>query len=261
MKYFNKVTSLKIDKIEFKYFNIIWDYSINGDDTVANLNLTLFNLKKETINLIKKGSQIEFGFGYGDKATDFFKGIVDSVNVTFGITKEINISSFEYAKGVFKKISRSYIKGTDSRYVIEDICKQSAFYLKELNLKNNIKYKHGYNIYDMPIIALKKIVGACGSQIKIDGDNIYIFEKNMGSNKGVEFNFDSGLLNYPNEIKTSESEEEKDESKPNSTHSIYTLGNPDVKKFDLIKVLGNEYRVDSINISDWKSTMEVTWIK
>lgn len=266
MNYFNRITKLNIKNYDFSNFKVDWEYSINSDDTVATLNLTLFNLSDKTMELIKKGSQIRFYYGYNYNPVIFFTGIIDSYSIENGITKKIKISCFEYSKTIFKKISRSYEKNTTSQYVIEDICKQCALNLKEIFLEKNIKYKNGYNVYDMPLIALKKIVLSCGSKLRVNGDNVYIFKEKIGNSTGIEFNFDSGLLTEPNTIQSSIAKEQDEDDKkekytlPNSTHIVTTLANPEVKKFDLIKVLGIIYKVNSINISNWKSVMEVSKI-
>lgn len=268
MIYFDRRTRLEIDNNDFSDFNLDWEYDIKAENTVANLKIKLFNLSKENIEQLKKGSQIKFYFGYENKTTLFFNGLLDSTILEGGITKVITLDCFEYSKEVFKKISRSYERGTTSKYVIEDICKQCAFDLREITLGKNIIYKTGYNIYDMPLIALKKIATSCNSKFKIDGDKIYVYTNNIGSNNGIEFDFESGLLAEPSFIQSSiakrEDEEKEDKEKykrPNSTHIITTLSNPEVKKFDLIKVLGKIYRVDSLNIRNWVSVMEVSIIE
>lgn len=268
MIYFDRKERLEIDNNDFSEFKIEWTYDVKIDDSVANLKLTLYNLSKENIEKLKKGSQIKFYFGYENNTTLFFSGLLDSMVQEGGITKSITLDCYEYSKEVFKKISRSYEKGTTSKYVIEDICKQCAFDLREVTLGKNIIYKNGYNVYDMPLIALKKISTSCNSKFKIDGNKIYVYTNNIGANNGIEFDFESGLLSEPNFIQSSiakRTDEEKEDKerykKPSSTHVITTLSNPEVKKFDLIKVLGKIYRVDSLSISDWISTMEASLIE
>ena len=267
MAYFNRETFLKIEKFDYSEFKVDWEYNIGLEESVAELTLTLFNLSKTSIERLKKGNVIEFGFGYDSEIVGFFYGTVDSYTVENGITKTITIKAYEYSKSVFKKISRSYLKGTKASYVINDIADQCRFNLKRLELKKDTVYKGGYNIYDLPLIALKKIATSCGSKFKVDGDNVYIFSKNDGMNQGIEFNFDSGLLTDVNTIQSSvatDIEEDDDTesrkegyAKSSANYNVTTLANPNVKKFDLIKVLGTIYRVDSIKINDWKTEMEV----
>lgn len=262
MRYWNRSTNLLINGLGFNNFdNIDWSYQLGQDDNVGELTLQLFNLSDESIEAIKKGKPIQFDFGYEDSTTVFFSGVVDSCYTDRKeVTSVTSVIAYEYSVEVFKKISRSYVSGTNSSYVIKDICNQCGFVLKEIELGLDVKYNKGYTVYDMPLIALKKVAGATKSKLKIVGNSIWVYKNKMGTQTGIEFNYESGLINAPQEIQTSRADSFSNDpqvANPMSTHTLRTFANPSVKKNDIIKALGQTYLVNSINISDWISEMEV----
>lgn len=260
-KYFDKITSLKIGNFDYSDFKVDFSYQIGIEDKVGELTMTLYNLSPTSIERLKKGTQIEFGYGYDKVVVPFFNGLIDSYSHVEGVTAETEVVCFGYSQTVFKPISRSYTAGTMASYVIEDICKNTGLNLQQLELANDITYSKGYNVYTKPLLALTNIAKSCGSKLTVRGENIFIYKNSMGLKKGVEFDFTSGLLATPNTIQSSISQnrEESKENfkKPSATHLITTLANPNVNKHDVVKVLDILYRVESMSISDWKTEMEV----
>ena len=265
--YFDKITKLTIGNSDFSDFKVDFSYRIGIEDKVGELTLILYNLTQTTIDTLKKGTEIQFSYGYGDEAISFFNGLIDNYVHQNGVTSETEITCFGYSETIFKTISRSYAANTNASYVINDICTVTGLKLQQLELNNNLTYSKGYNVYTKPIIALQSIAKSCGSKLTVRGENIFIYKNQIGMKAGIEFDYDSGLLAPPNTIQSSiamdreaAGETDKNHKEPSATHLITTLANPSVFKHDVIKVLGKLYRVESLSIDDWKSEMEVTEI-
>lgn len=267
MIYYNRKTSLKIGKFIIPdILNLDWEYAIKSDSTSASLILNIANLSIETTNNIKKGDVVEFEFGYENTTSPFFYGVVDNiVGESRGVTKVTTIKCLEYSNSVKKKLSRSYIPGTIASNVIKDIAVLCSLDIELLDLGTDIKYKNGYNVFDFPIIALKKVSKACGSDLIINGNKLTITTGEKGVTRGVSYDFKTGLLAPVNYIQSSllddseygKEKKREDLAKVKSTHKVTAIANPDIKKNDIIKVLGEFYKVNSFTIRDWKFEGEV----
>ncbi|MEE0139031.1 hypothetical protein [Fusobacterium ulcerans] len=267
--YFDRVSKLKIGQFEIDdSLEVEWNYEVRIDEPAAILTVRIYNLSDDVIKGILKDDEVSFDFGYENQTFPFFKGILQGANTgKNGVDRITDITCVEYTSNVFKKVSRSYKKDTTSDYIIKDLCEVCGFTLKRLDLENVIKYTTGYNIYDIPLISLKKIINSCNSHYSIRGNDLVVTKDKTGNNIGVEFNFDSGLLDYPQEILSIERPKEqekkaieKKDKKVQATHLIRAIANPEVKKLDIIKALGKEYQVLSIRIGDWTAIMEVLFL-
>ena len=241
MRYWNRVWSLKVGQLEINTnLDIDWEYSIDNDKVTAQLKVLINNISKESKSKIKKGDIVEFGFGYEEQVIPFFYGLVDILD---GDT----IIAYEYKQEITKRMSRSYKVGTNAEFVIRDLAEICKLEIEILELAQTITYSNGYNVYDLPLMALKKIVASCGSVMVLNGSKLRITATNNGFKSGVEYDFNSGLLANIEEIRDD----------INSTHLIKALANPIVKKGSIIKVLGNYYKVNSLDIDNFIAEMEV----
>lgn len=263
MIYYNRKTSLKIGNLEIpEELTLDWEYEHKPDSVTASLVLNLTNLSKATKESIKKGDIVEFEFGYENGTTPFFYGIVDNLpgGETRGVTKVLTIKCMEYTNTIKKKVSRSYNPGTLASYIIKDLATLCTLEVEFLELGVDISYNGGYNIYDLPLIALKKICKSCGSDLSIQGNKLNISSGTKGYTRGVSFDFSSGLLAPIDYIQSSllddseygKQKKREDITKVKSTNKATTLANPDVKKNSIIEVLGELYKVTGFTIRNWK---------
>lgn len=241
MIYFNRCWELKIGQLEInKNLDIEWEYNANPDDVTAQLKILINNISKEHKNRIQKGDIVEFAFGYEDEAIPFFYGLVD-------VVENDNIIAYEYSQAITKRVSRSYRTGITAEFVIRDLAEICGLEIEILELAQNISYSNGYNVYDLPLMSLKKIVASCGSQLTVNGSKIRITVSDVGFKSGVDYTFNSGLLANIEEIRDDE----------NSTHVIKAIANPLVKKGSVIRVIGDYYKVNSLEIDNFIAEMEV----
>ena len=63
---------------------------------------------------------------------------------------------------------------TTASTIINDIAKQIDFYVKQLELKNDVVYKIGESIHGHALAEIQDIVKDCGSKINIKNNMIYI---------------------------------------------------------------------------------------
>lgn len=267
MIYYYRKTSLKIGQFEIpNELNLDWEYESKADSTSSSLILNIVNLSTKTISNIKKGDIVEFGFGYEDQTTPFFYGVVDSHQPeNRGLSKVLAIKCLEYNNSVKKKLSRSYVPGSFASYVIKDIATLCGLDIELLDLGTDTKFNNGYNVYDLPIIALKKLCKNAGSDLIINGNKITVSTGKKGVSRGISFDYTSGLLAPINAIQSSlldESEygkqkKREDLAKVKSTHKLTTLANPEVKKNDVVEVLEELYKVVGFTIRNWKFEGEV----
>lgn len=252
MIYFNRTEDLKIGQYQIpKNLTTEIKYKVESDKPIAKLEITIYNVSESFRETTRRGDVVEYGFGYENTVLPFFFGVVDSTKFeSEGINKKFTLECYEITESSKKKISRSYVPGKDTDFIIRDIANQCGLNVKILELEENKIFNNGYNVYDFPLVALKKIIDTSKSNFNLQGKDLYVTTKTKGFITGIEYNFDSGLLRKP---------EPNLETGADSkyTHVVTCLANPEVKKGSVIKVLGEQYYILALDMNDFIYTLEV----
>ncbi|MGL6023777.1 MAG: hypothetical protein ACRC0F_04100 [Cetobacterium sp.] len=251
--------------IDGKGLTINWSYDINSYDAPAELTLEIYNISDDVLKNIKQLHPVVFSFGYDKNIQTFFSGFIDTYEISKkGIDKIFKAVCIEQDALIFKNFSVSYNAETDAKYIIEDLLKRSGLSLKQLELKENKKYNTGFCVYGKPINEIREIVSDCGSKLKIEGKDVYIYINDVNKNEAVLLDYTSGLLEEPEStlkavISTKDTGEKENDTL--YTHEVKALAIPLIKKNSIVIVQGdNEVlngQVIEMSISNYEAVYKV----
>ena len=187
-----------------------WNYKDN-DDKPSEFTIEINNLTKTTANKIALKNNVILNAGYGSDLGEVASGFVIKKEYNDNVLK---LTCSEIDVKYNKVISSAYEPMTTASTIIVDIAKQIDFYVKQLELKNDVVYKIGESIHGHALAEIQDIVKACGSKINIKNNMIYIYYKDLADTSKIVIDYTSGLLEEPKssnvpEIKIEAKKEEK----------------------------------------------------
>lgn len=237
------------DPIHGKGLTIEWSYEVKNYDDPGRLEVEIYNPDEEILANIKQLDPVVFSFGYAGEIQTFFSGFLDKFEFKVkGVDKVLKINCVEQDSLIFKKFSVSYEAGTSGKYIIEDIAKRSGLTIKQLDVKQDKIYTTGYCVYGKPINEIRDVVQDCGSKLKIEGKEIYIYIDDVNKNEVVLLDYESGLLEEPQQamksvVKRNKKKEEKESGETLYTHKLRALAIPLIKKNSLVVVNGDNIQL------------------
>lgn len=267
MRLFNRGCEVRISDYVFttestkeeKGLTIEWEYVIKNYDEPAELKIRIYNLPEEIVLGFKQIDPVVFMFGYDGDIQNYFSGFLDTFEIERqGVDRVFKATCIEQDSLIFKQHSISYNAGTTAKYVIEDLTKRSGLIIKQLDLNNDIVYSTGYCVYGKPINEIRDIVKDCDSKLKIEGKEIYVYTEEINNNEAVLLDYESGLLEEPQNTIKSLVKTIKDEAKGKQTlytHKVRSLAIPLIKKNSIIVVQSDNFNITGqvieIKINDY----------
>ena len=187
-----------------------WNYKDN-DDKPSEFTIEINNLTKTTANKIALKNNVILNAGYGSDLGEVASGFVIKKEYNDNVLK---LTCSEIDVKYNKVISSAYEPMTTASTIIDDIAKQIDFYVKQLELKNDVVYKIGESVHGHALAEIQDIVKDCGSKINIKNNMIYIYYKDLADTSKIVIDYASGLLEEPKssnvpEIKIEAKKEEK----------------------------------------------------
>ena len=187
-----------------------WNYKDN-DDKPSEFTIEINNLTKTTANKVALKDNVILNAGYGSDLGEVASGFVIKKEYNDNVLK---LTCSEIDVKYNKVISSAYEPMTTASTIIDDIAKQIDFYVKQLELKNDVVYKIGESIHGHALAEIQEIVKDCGSKINIKNNMIYIYYKDLADTSKIVIDYTSGLLEEPKssnvpEIKIEAKKEEK----------------------------------------------------
>ena len=187
-----------------------WNYKDN-DDKPSEFTIEINNLTKTTANKVALKDNVILNAGYGSDLGEVASGFVIKKEYNDNVLK---LTCSEIDVKYNKVISSAYEPMTTASTIIVDIAKQIDFYVKQLELKNDVVYKIGESIHGHALAEIQDIVKDCGSKINIKNNMIYIYYKDLADTSKIVIDYTSGLLEEPKssnvpEIKIEAKKEEK----------------------------------------------------
>ena len=187
-----------------------WNYKDN-DDKPSEFTIEINNLTKTTANKIALKDNVILNAGYGSDLGEVASGFVIKKEYNDNVLK---LTCSEIDVKYNKVISSAYEPMTTASTIIVDIAKQIDFYVKQLELKNDVVYKIGESVHGHALAEIQDIVKDCGSKINIKNNMIYIYYKDLADTSKIVIDYTSGLLEEPKssnvpEIKIEAKKEEK----------------------------------------------------
>ena len=187
-----------------------WNYKDN-DDKPSEFTIEINNLTKTTANKVALKDNVILNAGYGSDLGEVASGFVIKKEYNDNVLK---LTCSEIDVKYNKVISSAYEPMTTASTIINDIAKQIDFYVKQLELKDDVVYKIGESIHGHALAEIQEIVKDCGSKINIKNNMIYIYYKDLADTSKIVIDYTSGLLEEPKssndpEIKIEAKKEEK----------------------------------------------------
>ena len=240
--------------INFDTYNFSWSYTDSDDDTPGYLEVEIPNLAKTYREGISVGDGVLFEFGFDNDSGNLINGYIDkkTYRSNDSVTNYTILKILDTASDVFGYISTTYVNKSSS-YIITDIVSKLGLVLKLQSLKNNISHVNDYVAYGKGLNILKKLVHQCGSKIRVEGDQVYIYDEDDESvNDYYLINFENGLLTEPQEYI---------EDGKAYTHVFDSLANHNLRKNDIIRLESEDIqsycKILKMNLINWKATYYV----
>ena len=170
-----------------------WNYKDN-DDKPSEFTIEINNLTKTTANKVGLKDNVILNAGYGSDLGEIASGFVIKKEYNDNVLK---LTCSEIDVKYNKVISSAYEPMTTASTIINDIAKQINFYVKQLELKDDVVYKIGESIHGHALAEIQEIVKDCGSKINIKNNMIYIYYKDLADTSKIVIDYTSGLLEEP----------------------------------------------------------------
>ena len=233
-----------------------WNYKDN-DDKPSEFTIEINNLTKTTANKVALKDNVILNAGYGSDLGEVASGFVIKKEYNDNVLK---LTCSEIDVKYNKVISSAYEPMTTASTIIDDIAKQIDFYVKQLELKNDVVYKIGESVHGHALAEIQDIVKDCGSKINIKNNMIYIYYKDLADTSKIVIDYTSGLLEEPKssnvpEIKIEAKKEEKPktETKKSTKKSTKKTTKKATTKKEAKKVeIKEDYEVKCLLIHDLK---------
>ena len=208
-----------------------WNYKDN-DDKPSEFTIEINNLTKTTANKIALKNNVILNAGYGSDLGEVASGFVIKKEYNNNVLK---LTCSEIDVKYNKVISSAYEPMTTASTIIVDIAKQIDFYVKQLELKNDVVYKIGESIHGHALAEIQDVVKDCGSKINIKNNMIYIYYKDLADTSKIVIDYTSGLLEEPKssnvpEIKIEAKKEEKPKTETKKSTKKTTTKKATTKK-------------------------------
>ena len=188
-----------------------WNYKDN-EDKPSEFTIEINNLTKTTANKVALKDNVILNAGYGSDLGEVASGFVIKKEYNDNVLK---LTCSEIDVKYNKVISSAYEPMTTASTIIDDIAKQIDFYVKQLELKNDVVYKIGESIHGHALAEIQDIVKDCDSKINIKNNMIYIYYKDLADTSKIVIDYTSGLLEEPKSSNVPEIKiEAKKEKKP-----------------------------------------------
>jgi len=256
MGFLQSKATLTIDNtiIDFTTYPFTWTYTDSDDDTPSYLEVDIPNLTKEFRESITTDSSVVFNFGFDDDVGTLIQGYVDKKTHSMedAVTDKTHIKVLDTDSNVYETVTKTYINKS-TKYIITDLADKLGLIVKELDLKNNISHINDYVCYGKGLPLLKKLVNQCGSKLRIEGNQIFVYNpSNESTDNYYLITFDTGLLSPP---------EEYTEDKKEYTHSFTCLANHNLRKGSVVRVECDDFKqyckILKMSLTDWTATYYV----
>jgi hypothetical protein len=173
------------------------------DDEKENTgNITIYNLSKDTIDLVKKDAPLVLKSGYRDNiGTIGVFAVKEAYSRLEGIDKALVITVGE-ENSLWKttKINRTWTAGVKASQIINDIVQSLGLTVASLTLAVDRQYPRGKTFFKTAKLALSELVADCKSSMRYSRGTLYITPIGQGKATGFVLNKTSGLVGSPEKV-------------------------------------------------------------
>lgn len=247
MDLFNRIIDLKMGDLEFensninnpKGFDISFRIPFEAEDEPDVSEISIYNLKDETINSIRSKGYVILNAGYEGQVGNLLSGKIEHIDtIRRGLDKETRITvtdgGIEFRNS---QINKTYKEDVNIKYIMNELALTAGFEVGEIDPVNNITFPLGKSVngYIEPI--LKELAKSSGSKMYIKNNRIFIRDKDKGTETGFVLDSGSGLLDSP-EIQR----EEKEDGQEVLKYRVKCYLNHNINKDSIVKVVSKDFQ-------------------
>lgn len=173
------------------------------DDIEANeVEITVYNLSKTTIQALKWNNPISVTAGYKGDTGVIFNGFISKVTTKKdGIDKVTTIKAIDDTDLKERNLVEiAYKKGTKASYILKDLIGKIKLPLAVFKIRRDHTYKDATNVSGGLMENIKKYAEVCGISVYINKGKIYARHLTDGDNINFTVNVDTGLIGSPEEF-------------------------------------------------------------
>ena len=168
------------------------------DDLIANeAEITIYNLSRDTINKLKKGTKLSVEAGYQKDTGVIFSGFVDKVTTKYeGADKATVIKCFD---DVTKKTVESitYKANTKASQILKALLDKTGIPIAVFKVRRDWTYKDEQTVEGDLMENIKTFADVCGISVFVSKGKIYARTLKEGDNINFIINESTGLLGSP----------------------------------------------------------------
>ncbi|GLC88262.1 phage protein [Lysinibacillus piscis] len=181
-----------------------------GDnEKVDTIDISVYNLKDDTINAIATNQAAILSAGYVDDNGVIFSGTLKKKETKWeGLDKITTFkcidSSLDYTSAVIK---RTYGRNTSASLILSELARDAGLAIGDIDLPVDFIYRSGKALNGKIKTLVAEVAKDCEAKLYINKGRIYVRDSKKGDNLALDISKETGLIDEPEEIE----EEAKDE--------------------------------------------------
>lgn len=201
MKQFGRFAEVVLPGLKLDSDNLTINFEVPFDDDAEpnESTITIYNLKKDTINRIKRKDSLTLNAGYRGDVGVLLSGFVSNVFTDFqGVDKITTIHVLDSpALGEKETAKKSYKKNTKASQIISDLYPKLGLTLGALRLPKDVIYKKGYTSSGKIVNTLAEVAKDCGASFYVNKRKLYIRSLKDGDDTRFTLSHETGLIGSP----------------------------------------------------------------
>ncbi len=240
-------------------FKIDFEVVFDAEGGTNSATVSIYNLKKSTMNSINKGDAIRINAGYNGRVHTIFQGVVSDLMIEYAdvdvVLSILAVDEPESESGTFNRyFIKTFNKKIYASEIIQSLADGFGVAIGTMNLRADKYYASGRTVEGTFSEVLSELANECESTYNIDAGVIYINplrHTNDAYNIFKEqtvviLNKSTGLLGTPS-MRQEDTTEELDMDALETVNIRSILAKAE---YDVFSLLNNELRADKmVNIS------------
>lgn len=184
--------TLNSDELDFE-FTVPFD-----DDLEANqIDITVYNLSDNTINNLKRETEISIEAGYIDDIGVIFKGFIDNVKTGYDDVDKVTTITCWNCAGTETVENITYSENTKASTILKDLISKLKMPIAVFNVRRDWTYTDAVTVDGCLREEIKKYAEVCGISVYANNGSIYARYIKDGDNINFTVNEDTGLIGSP----------------------------------------------------------------
>lgn len=221
-----------------KGFDIDFRVPFDTDDKPDVSEITIYNLKDDTVNSIKNKGYVILEAGYEGQVGSLLSGKIENIDsIRNGLEKEVKITvsdgGLEYRNS---KVNKTYKENVNIQYIMNDLALIAGFEVGMIAPVKNIVFPLGKSVNGYIEPVLKELARSSDSKMYIKDNRLFIRDKDEGTETGFVLSASSGLIGSIEPVR-----EENEKGKEKIKYKGRCYLNHNINKDTIIKVESKNY--------------------